>query len=522
MKRVRNIIYGILALASVGAVSCDNELATPPIPEPEGGIESIGTGAWDNPMSVYQARIGSVNAERPEVWVCGYIVGYCDVDISNTLSAESAKLQDEAAGCTVASNMLIAQTPDETNWENCATVQLSSGGARNALNLKDNPESLRQQVCVYGTTGTKYCGAYGVRGVVEYNMGDKGIQLEPEGPIDPLPYLWKTWDESDRMSTYAVLGWVNKEISGGLDGWYISSYNGNNYIAINARYGSTAGGPYENWLIAPPVDLSKSNSKTLSFTTQAAYPAEGCTLEVYVMDSNDVTTAKRTKLEADIATPPASGYSSWTQSGTIDLSAHNGIVYIGWRYYSPKGGDGNSSTFGIDRINIGGAPEVARGTIYSALNSTDTELSEGWTFDNVITPQGMTNVWSWTNHNGNYYLNGNARRNNQANESLSYAISPAIDLPADKQITMSFMHAARYQTTLRDLCGVVIRKAGTEEWTNLEIPVWPKPDGWVFVKSGDIDLSAWAGQKVQIAFRYQSSTEGADTWEVNNLIVKEK
>jgi len=39
------------------------------------------------------------------------------------------------------------------------------------------------------------------------------------------------------------------------------------------------------------------------------------------------------------------------------------------------------------------------------------------------------------------------------------------------------------------------------------------------VASGDIDLSAYAGKKFQVAFHYTSTTESAGTWEVKNFAI---
>lgn len=517
------IIAGGLILT---ATSCHNEPVLPPVPEPEGGIESIGTGAWNKPMSAYQALIGSVNDSIAEPWVTGYIVGYINTNVSSTLSEVTFGVPTDDNPCTVATNMLIAVNPGESDWEKCASVQLPSGAARSALNLVDHPENLGKQVTVKGTTGSKYCGVYGVRSVSEYNWGDKGIQTEPEGPIEPVAGIWQSFNISDKISTYILEGWQNVMVSGGLSGWYIREFSGNNYITTSAYKGSAGGGPYENWLIAPPVDLDIASSKTLTFITQAAFPAENSTLEVYVLDGADVTTATRTRLTATIATPPAKNYSDWVNSGTIDLSAFSGVVYIGWRYYSEKGGDGNSTTYCIDNINIGGAPEIdpvlppSESDIYSGLNPDDDSCD--WTFENVKLGSGLNYVWGWKEYNNSHYLNGSAYAGGSAKEALSYAISPVIDLTGKTEATVSFEHAAKFQTTLRELCGFCVREAGTKEWTELHIGKWPGTTGWTFVNSGEMDLKDFVGKKIELAFKYGSDASGADTWEVKSVKVTGK
>ncbi len=104
----------------------------------------------------------------------------------------------------------------------------------------------------------------------------------------------------------------------------------------------------------------------------------------------------------------------------------------------------------------------------------------------------------------------------------SYAVSPVIDLTGATGCAMSFDHAAKFQTTLRSMCGLVVREEGAKDWTPVEIPTWPEAGAWTFVNSGSISLAAYDGKKIQIAFKYGSSADGADTWEIKNLAIKGK
>ena len=81
-------------------------------------------------------------------------------------------------------------------------------------------------------------------------------------------------------------------------------------------------------------------------------------------------------------------------------------------------------------------------------------------------------------------------------DQVSYAESPVIDLTSASKATLTFDHAAKFQTTLKQLCGVVVRLEGATDWTELTIPEWPAAGAWTFVSSGAIDLSAYAGKKI--------------------------
>lgn len=139
-----------------------------------------------------------------------------------------------------------------------------------------------------------------------------------------------------------------------------------------------------------------------------------------------------------------------------------------------------------------------------------------WTFENTTLPQELTFVWSWKAYNDAYYLNGSAYKGAPF-EAVAYAVSPVISLAGYKEITVSFEHAAKFQTNLAMLSSFLVREAGTTEWTKLRIANWPEPGSWAFVNSGKADISAFDGKNIQLAFQYGSNEYGADTWEVRNV-----
>lgn len=140
-----------------------------------------------------------------------------------------------------------------------------------------------------------------------------------------------------------------------------------------------------------------------------------------------------------------------------------------------------------------------------------------WTFDNVAMPEELSYIWNWKAYNNKYYLNASAYLENVAYVSEAYAISPALTITGGTKVAMSFDHAAKFQTTLKELCCVVVREKGATTWTALTIPTWPEAGAWTFANSGDIDLSAYIGKTIEIAFKYASTASGADTWEVKNV-----
>lgn len=180
----------------------------------------------------------------------------------------------------------------------------------------------------------------------------------------------------------------------------------------------------------------------------------------------------------------------------------------------------NWGAVGIDDGNGGGNNNGGGGTvtgteIYSGLVNN----ADDWKFDVINMPSGLSYIWQWSVYNNSGYLNGSAYANGKANAAEAYAISPVIDLSGCKEAAVTFDHAAKFQTTLKTLCGLAVRESGSTAWTMLTIPTWPEEGSWNFVPAGSIDLTAYAGKKIELAFKYGSSASGADTWEIKNFKV---
>lgn len=152
------------------------------------------------------------------------------------------------------------------------------------------------------------------------------------------------------------------------------------------------------------------------------------------------------------------------------------------------------------------------------LESNNPNGAEGWVLNHGKLTDILTKVWEWRNFNNMYYLNASAYVNGTAYESNGWAISPVIRLNSSAK-SISFEHAAKFQSTLMEMCSVNIRVYGNSDWTKLEIPNWPLAGSWTFVNSGDIDISAFAGKEVEIGINYTSDYRGADTWEIHNLVI---
>lgn len=171
-------------------------------------------------------------------------------------------------------------------------------------------------------------------------------------------------------------------------------------------------------------------------------------------------------------------------------------------------------------VELGGGttPEpTPEGAIFSETFSA----SQGnFTIDDKSLAEGLTYVWK---HDAQYhYMKASAFVDGKSYASESWLVSPEIDLSSEKAAFLSFMHTANKfpaGKTAKDFVSLKISKDGTT-WDNLTIPTWPAGTDWIFVSSGSIDLKAYLGSKVKIAFVYTSKDGESGSWEIKNVLVK--
>ncbi|MBQ6161342.1 MAG: chitobiase/beta-hexosaminidase C-terminal domain-containing protein [Prevotella sp.] len=134
-------------------------------------------------------------------------------------------------------------------------------------------------------------------------------------------------------------------------------------------------------------------------------------------------------------------------------------------------------------------------------------------------PGDLTYVW---NHDSYGYMKASAFKSNTAYASESWLISPIIDLTENTgNADFSFDHATNYFTSVQTAAeeATVWVREESGEWSKLNNITYPESMGWTFVSSGTVDLSSYNGKKIQIGFKYISTSNKAGTWEVKNVIV---
>ena len=102
-----------------------------------------------------------------------------------------------------------------------------------------------------------------------------------------------------------------------------------------------------------------------------------------------------------------------------------------------------------------------------------------------------------------------------------WLISPQMDFTGFNSEILSFISATNYDGPMLE---VLISNdydgsddPGDFEWVALQ-PIL-SAGGWAWTESGDVDISAFHGNSVYIAFRYTSDDIGAATWEVDDILI---
>lgn len=341
MKNIK-VIFSMLVLMALSLGSCNDDLSQPPVNLPEGGV---GTGEWDNPMTAYQASLGSINEKLGEVvWVRGYIVGFVDTNVGNVLKDETAAFTVPA---TVKTNILIAMDPKERDWTKCVPVQLPSGDVRNALNLGDHPENQGKEVCIYGQTGSKYCSAYGVRSVSDFNWGKEGIEPDPNFVLPMGSKAIKDLNFLNNMQGFTFD--QGNPSTAGFETWKLTEKYG--LVATGGRSGSAV--TTDALVVSEEIDLAGFGDIRMNIHSAANYFNNAETFNQ--MCQTLVRVAGETEWEAQTL-PVSPAGNSWTfsDSGYINLDKYAGKkIQVAFRYTSTTS---LSGTWEIDKMQLYGVP----------------------------------------------------------------------------------------------------------------------------------------------------------------------
>ena len=322
------------------------------------GKITTGTGTAANPYTANDVLL-LANGKAGNYYVKAYIVGQVNgASISGgaEFNAPFSSSTNQSTGAETGynTNLLLANTADETNPDNCVPLQLPSGALRTGLNLVQHPEMDGQEILVYGSL-EKYFGTAGIKSPSYAKVGDQEFGTNPGGSDD---------SGDDNTPTNAILSETLLS-QASFDKFTAISVKGDQVWTYDEKYGAKMSGyngsgtdANEDWFLTPALDLTGKSSVTLTFD-HAFGPA-------YAMPDTDAKKAQYTlwicnDYNGDGNVTAASwkelkgmayGTEGWAYitSGEITIPAENLTTNcrIAWKYVC----DTESSTWEIKNVVV--------------------------------------------------------------------------------------------------------------------------------------------------------------------------
>ena len=205
-------------------------------------------------------------------------------------------------------------------------------------------------------------------------------------------------------------------------------------------------------------------------------------------------------------------------SFNANLSINNGkpVVTVGnatiSNWTEKPGGD----------INVGfdgeGQPQPGEETV--VLDESFATGMGQFTTENITLPEGGSYVWKEGKYQETTYIKAGAFINDAAREADSRLVSPTLDLTTATTATLTFDHAYNHYKKADNHESELTLEVKEEngDWTPIVIPNFNDGSTWTYV-SNTIDLSAYAGKKMQFAFHYKSTTTNALGWQITKVKV---
>ena len=260
MKKILNALF--MTLLAVFTFSSCSDVPAPYDILGEGDVPGLtGDGTKENPYNIeaaQQKQDGSI------AWVQGYIVGAIEnvYDDKGEFAGNKASF---TAPFNITSNVLIAESPDETNESKCLPVKIKNGSdLANALNLKDHPENKGGVLLIQGELSAGFGKAALINTTAAvFNNKEIGEEQGGETPggsttiTENQPY---SVSFASDLAGFAVENKVSEGLTG--DVWYYSK----KYTAATASsYNGSTNVPAEGWFLSPVLDMTAISKATLTF-----------------------------------------------------------------------------------------------------------------------------------------------------------------------------------------------------------------------------------------------------------------
>ena len=453
------------------------------------GSPTLPSGTSEKPWTVDEANEKQRNGETPSGWVEGFIVGTVAPEVETITSADQIQW---GANATLQNTVVIGATPETKDLNACLVMSLpQSSKMRQYVALATHPENLGKKLAVLGTLD-KYMGAYGLTGVsgepADFRLEGVTVPDTPEQPDEPTGI-------PDGNGTQA------------------SPYSPAQMLSMGAPASAQANVYVKGYIVGFIPDKSISEAKF-------ELPATSKTNIVIssTPDGNSSTTVVPVQLPNGAIR---------TALNLQDNPGNFGKIVTLCGSYEKYFGVAGLKSVTSYKFEDGMGPDVpdtpdtpAGATLFS---ETFASGQGAFTIDNITLGTGMSYVWNFDDRYSCMKASAFVGGSNHAAEAR--LISPEINLSGVSGAVLTFDQACKFFGSL-DNCvksaACEISTDGGSTWTALTVPGQTQYDSWTFVPSGNVDLSAYVGKTVKIAFHYQSTSSTAGTWEVKNVLVTSK
>ena len=170
-------------------------------------------------------------------------------------------------------------------------------------------------------------------------------------------------------------------------------------------------------------------------------------------------------------------------------------------------------------IALFGITKVTNAQVEVLLEEPFAESLGSFTLDEQKYP-GCTYASMWYVDRTHQYAKVTANKGGQSlGASDCKLISPILNTQGCTKVVLRFEHTTYAANSTSDVAYSMVKvsKDGVN-WTQVAIPTWPTKR-WGFVAC-EIDLTAYASNKMQFMFEYMSTANYAGTWEVKNVVVE--
>lgn len=163
---------------------------------------------------------------------------------------------------------------------------------------------------------------------------------------------------------------------------------------------------------------------------------------------------------------------------------------------------------------------------HTYMNEPMDKESTRFTMKDVLLPEGSNYVWKHDAERKYYKASSTIKM--VCYPSESWFVSDEIDLSKANNPVISFNAAMNFLKEGKFTDHLVLKVSTdytddvkTATWTDLAFDNTGLGTSWTFKLISNIDLSAFKGQKIHIAFQYKGTTTCAPTFEFRNLKIKE-